>query len=250
MAAPALSQEHHGGNMYRPYRNCAPCHGTNLEGADYSVLTTPSCFQCHDDEWDTGNKPPVVDAGGPYSAMVGQAVTVDASGSYDVDADSLTFTWDFGDGSPPLSPKFSPRATHSYEVSGTYTGTLTVGDGFTPPLAVSFTVEISEEPVYTDDVWQITTAESPVRDFQITIDNHDGTLVVLQNNGVDPPKVAVGIEVAGIIFWMDVWGDPLGSKSWASGSTYFANINRGSGRMTGLVSSGAGGIAVFSGQKW
>jgi hypothetical protein len=103
--------------------------------------------------------------------------------------------------------------------------------------------------VYDGDVWSIGTTESPPQNFFITIEDHDGTLVVTKDNGVDPPTVAIGVELPGVIFWMDVWGNPLGNASWFSGSTYFANINRSSGTMMGIVSSSFGGIAVFSGQK-
>jgi hypothetical protein len=133
----ALAQppEHHGGDLSRPYRDCAACHGPNLEGADYGLLQTPSCLQCHDDEWrDEENLPPVVDAGGPYVVTVGDTLVVDASDSTDPNGDSLTYVWDFGDGWPPLRPRMSTSATHAYEVAGTMTATLTVGDGYNPPV--------------------------------------------------------------------------------------------------------------------
>jgi hypothetical protein len=241
---------HHGGDYQRPYRDCAACHGPTLEGADYGMLQTPSCFQCHDDEWaDEDNLPPIVDTGGPYSISAGETLVVDASDTNDPNGDSLTYVWDFGDGWPPLRPKSRGTATHTYENPGTFSGTLTVGDGYNPPVVVAFTVEVIELPVYDGDVWSIATTESPPEDFLITIEDYDGSLVVLKDNGVDPPQVAVGIEFSGIIFWMDVRIDPFGVATWFSGSTYFANINRRSGVMTGVVSSGAGGIALFSGRK-
>ncbi len=52
-----------------------------------------------------------------------------------------------------------------------------------------------------------------------------------------------------MIFWMDMWIEPFGNVSWTSGSTYFANINRSTGKMAGILISNAGGLAVFSGQK-
>ena len=42
---------------------------------------------------------PVAEAGGPYSSNIGDALTLDASASYDVDGEALEYHWDLdGDG--------------------------------------------------------------------------------------------------------------------------------------------------------
>ena len=65
--------------------------------------------------------------GAPATAFnVGQAITLDATGSASPDADALTYTWDFGDGSA-LGTGATP--THAYHYDGTYVVTLTVNDG-------------------------------------------------------------------------------------------------------------------------
>ena len=71
------------------------------------------------------NRNPIADAGGPYSAEVGQPISFDGSSSYDPDGDPLAYAWSFGDGS--IGSGASP--SHAYGASGTYQVKLTVSDG-------------------------------------------------------------------------------------------------------------------------
>jgi YVTN family beta-propeller protein len=77
------------------------------------------------DELPDINRNPIADAGGPYSAEVGQQISFDGSSSYDPDGDPLAYTWSFGDGS--IGSGASP--SHAYGASGTYQVKLTVSDG-------------------------------------------------------------------------------------------------------------------------
>lgn len=72
----------------------------------------------------TSNQPPSSDAGGPYDATVGQAISFDGSGSSDADGTITTFAWDFGDGETGTGQ----TTTHTYSSAGNYTVTLTVTD--------------------------------------------------------------------------------------------------------------------------
>jgi outer membrane protein OmpA-like peptidoglycan-associated protein len=74
------------------------------------------------------NRQPVCRLTAPAQAQVGEAVTLDASGSSDPDNDALSYTWDFGDGTPPSRTTFA-RTTHSYARIGNYTARVTVDDG-------------------------------------------------------------------------------------------------------------------------
>jgi PKD repeat protein len=71
------------------------------------------------------NHPPVADAG-PDILTDALAIAVDGSGSADADGDALVHTWDFGDGSPPVT---GVAVRHVYARSGRYPVTLTVDDG-------------------------------------------------------------------------------------------------------------------------
>lgn len=70
------------------------------------------------------NQPPVANAGGPYSAMVGEVVSFNGSTSSDPEGGTLTYLWNFGDG--VTSDVANP--THVFEAAGVYSVTLTVWD--------------------------------------------------------------------------------------------------------------------------
>jgi hypothetical protein len=96
----------------------------------------------HDDDWSatnngqktktftltSQNKPPVANAGPDKYALIGQAVTLDASGSNDPDGDALTYKWVDSLGT---SITGEVRPTVTFDVAGTHTITLTVSDGKT-----------------------------------------------------------------------------------------------------------------------
>jgi len=72
-----------------------------------------------------GNRPPVASfTCSPERPTVGQAVTFDASSSYDPDGTIVSYEWDFGDGATASGVV----VTHVYSAAGSYTVTLTVTD--------------------------------------------------------------------------------------------------------------------------
>ncbi len=72
------------------------------------------------------NNMPNANADGNKNGTACQPVTFNGSGSWDPDAgQTLTHTWNFGDGSPVES---GAVVTHAYAVAGTYTVRLTVTD--------------------------------------------------------------------------------------------------------------------------
>ncbi|HEX6025569.1 MAG TPA: PKD domain-containing protein, partial [Solirubrobacter sp.] len=74
----------------------------------------------------TGNRPPTVEVGAlPKSGNAPLEVLFTAQGS-DPDGDSLTYTWDFDDGSPAGSGR---SVTHVFTDGGTYNVEVTASDG-------------------------------------------------------------------------------------------------------------------------
>ena len=94
------------------------------------------------------NNPPVANAGGPYLGTEDVAVLFDGSGSSDLDNDSLTYRWDFGDGTTGTGV----TPAHVYAAGGTYTVTLTVNDSKTdsPPDTTTATIENVNDPPIAD----------------------------------------------------------------------------------------------------
>jgi len=89
-----------------------PCVSTNY--GDHDDLIFP-----------LANLAPVANAGGPYTGVRGQAIAFDGRASKDGNGDSLTYHWNFGDGSTGTGA----TPTHAFSALGTYTVSLVVDDG-------------------------------------------------------------------------------------------------------------------------
>lgn len=94
------------------------------------------------------NKPPVADAGGPYSGTVGSPVGFDGSGSSDSDGTIEGYAWDFGDGSTGVGV----NPVNTYGSAGTFTVVLTVTDdgGATAQSSTTVTVSVGLQPPVAD----------------------------------------------------------------------------------------------------
>jgi PKD repeat protein len=82
----------------------------------------------------------------PTYPEANQIVTFDASASYDPDGSIVSYTWDFGDGTPPVTEN-DPITYHAYASYGDYIVKLTVTDnsGLTDDETAS--IHVSQHPV-------------------------------------------------------------------------------------------------------
>jgi len=100
------------------------------------------------------NRPPVARVTCPATGKTAESLAFDASGSSDPDGDALTYTWEFGDGTPAARFTF-PRTTHPYANVGNYTVKVTVDDGRGGTASATCPVAISREFVIRGDKGQV-----------------------------------------------------------------------------------------------
>ena len=92
------------------------------------------------------NDPPVADAGGPYISYEGTAVNFDASGSSDIDGDTLQYRWDFeDDGIWDTTPTNDPSAVNTWYDDWSGMARVEVFDGLLSANATA-TVTINNVP--------------------------------------------------------------------------------------------------------
>ena len=92
------------------------------------------------------NHPPLADCGKEILTSQ-RTIVLDASNSTDADGDVLSYTWDFGDGTPPQK---GPKVYHTYTKGGRYPVILTVDDGTglsNSRSTTSIAVNINDPPV-------------------------------------------------------------------------------------------------------
>ena len=122
---------------------------------------------------DTLNSAPVADAGADQTAPVGTLVTLDGSGSFDVDGDPLSYDWSLT-GTPQGSTAIlsNPSIVNPgfvVDLPGTYTATLIVDDGISDSAA---------------DIVMIATENSPpVADAGPDLQAFAGDTIILDGSG-------------------------------------------------------------------
>ena len=105
------------------------------------------------------NEPPVADAGPDQTALVGETVTFNGSGSYDPDGTIESYDWNFGDGTNGTGV----TTTHAYSTAGTYTVTLTVTDDEGAAGTDTAIVTVTEPPANTMHVASIVMSTTKYR---------------------------------------------------------------------------------------
>jgi PKD repeat protein len=103
------------------------------------------------------NLAPVANAGGPYVGAPGASILLSALESNDPDGNVVSYSWDFGDGTPGIS---NALVDHTYASAGSYTATVTVTDdgGLTTSAQAMVTIATgvtSQFVVWTDRIYTV-----------------------------------------------------------------------------------------------
>jgi len=120
---------------------------TSCDPALWPAVTLDGCGLFARRQPGVESPPPISVAGGPYigwaNALGSPAgIAFDASGSLSPSGDPLTATWDFGDGSPPVTESAGTPVHHGYSAAGTFTATVSVTDGVRTSAVASANVQI------------------------------------------------------------------------------------------------------------
>ena len=93
------------------------------------------------------NQAPIAAANAtPTTGAAPLTVTFSSAGSFDPEGTSLSYSWDFGDGS--VSSAANP--VHTYTTTGAHQARLTVSDGVNSALSAPLTISVGSPPVITN----------------------------------------------------------------------------------------------------
>ncbi len=161
---------------------------TQTRSSDYIFSTLEVPFD---------NEKPTVDAGGPYSGQIGEAIQFDGSGSSDSDGEIVFYRWGFGDGSS-VTNVVSP--THTYEDSGKYTASLVVIDDKGGISTVDVTVDIKGQ----ENDPPVANAGGP---YEVNI----GKVVDFSSSGTTDPDLDINENEELTYYWN--FGDGVGNST-------------------------------------
>ncbi len=142
-----------------------------------------------------------------------QAVEFDAASSSDADGGVVSYTFDFGDGSPVVAAQLSPLITHVYG-AGVHTATVIVTDAFgakdTAQTAITIAQNLCANPGMESDLsgWEAYGPASVAR----VVGGHSGSSSVAVFAGAaqavglaDHPNVVSNVPAAGIRYQYSAW---------------------------------------------
>ncbi len=179
-------------------RRCTLCHGVELEGG-----MGPSCFACHGQVWPDPDLAPLAEANSSYAAeAVAPTRFVDSDS---VDADEVD---------DPVVTDMAVRIAEDVRIDED--------------------VRIAEDTeLPKDDAWKVEITYL-LASFTVSFEKlYEEVLLVETTHPGGEVGFGIGVELSGVIFWID-----------ASGAIFFGNINRTAATMRGVVFdyNGAGSI--------
>jgi glucose/arabinose dehydrogenase/PKD repeat protein len=176
------------------------------DGSLYYLTIFPG--QLHKIHYDVSNNyPNAVATANPSSGLPPLSVTLDGSSSSDLDGDPLTYSWNFGDGSPTASGVSVP---YTYDSAGPYTATLTVNDGKGGVDTNSILITVGNPPVGTietptrgdhynaGDTKSFSGSASDIEDITLPASAYEWTIVFHHNTHTHPFNQYNGVKSGSI----------------------------------------------------
>ena len=165
------------------------------------------------------NDPPIADANGPYIVNEGSTINFDASGSVDVDGDTLIYRWDFDDDGT-WDTAWSNTSSASYTWYDDWSGTarVEVTDGLLNDTATAL-VTINNAPPSVDAGlgWSINSGGSVIVDASFT----DPGIMDTHTAEIDWGD---GNSEAGTVSELDGSGNVTGSHQYFVVGTYVVTV--------------------------
>ena len=129
-------------------------------------------------------------------------VSLDGSGSSDLEGSIVSYSWDYGDGSPLGS---GVTSSHIYNTPGTYTVTLTVSDGSLTGSATT-TITVSNPAGFTVSPILINMNEGEISSFTVVLDVMPINPVIFDVNSSDVNTI--GVDQNSLTFNSGNWNIP------------------------------------------
>lgn len=194
--------------------------------------------------WSRTNEAPIADAGEDQSVNTGETITLDGTGSSDLEDDPLSYAWAIIS-TPPgssvtLSGADTPTPSFTPDVDGTYIISLIVNDGFIDSIPDTVTITAST-PLFSPYVTFST--GSPAQSVTVADVNGDGRNDVILATG---PGGAPQTEEHVFVYFQTDSGGLATPITYPGGNGYSVDTGdlNGDGRRDIVVST-AKGIGVF-----
>jgi hypothetical protein len=165
------------------------------------------------------SQPPICDAGGPYTSVVGQDIDFDGTGSSDPDGTIVSYEWDFGNGDTGTGP----NPVYAYPAVGTFTVTLTVTDNSENSVMCTTSADIELPPEPMGEIYLSASATERVHAMSVDLPFEPFTFYVVADVGtawMGGWEASIEFEIPMVLIVLEVAFYPPGSVNLGDNENY------------------------------